>query len=261
MLSFVGSIEADVGDTGARIGVPATDTNQPRDDDQRELAERVRRFYDDYHDRRGRGVDDWMRREYWSRLIGRVLEIGGGTRLPPLEGYVLIDVSPTAAARATERGVAACVADGAALPFSDRAFETTACHDVLEHAVDPDAVIAEMARVAGRRVVIAGPNYVGHHYHGGADRYVPLRIWTYLARGGRGWRRIDDPHLSFDERWAPDRDAIAAVNAGWAVERLRCHGFRAVHAGTWRGRWRVLDWLPVLRYIGPDMLIVADRSD
>jgi hypothetical protein len=77
MLSFVGSIEADVGDTGARIGVPATDTNQPRDDDQRELAERVRRFYDDYHDRRGRGVDDWMRREYWSRLIGRVAAARG----------------------------------------------------------------------------------------------------------------------------------------------------------------------------------------
>jgi SAM-dependent methyltransferase len=240
--------------------VPVAPMSEPARDEPRDLSERVSRFYDDYHDRRGRTVDEWMERAYWPRLAGRVLEIGGGTRLPSIDRYVLIDISPTAAARATEQGIAACVGDGAALPFADRAFDTTACYDVLEHAVDPPAVIAEMARVAASRVVIAGPNYVGDHYHGGADRYVPLRIWTYLAGGGRGWRRIDNPHLSFDDRWAPDRDAIAAVNAGWAVRQLERHGFRAIHAGTWLGGWQLFDRFPVLRYIGPYMLIVAERA-
>lgn len=39
-------------------------------------------------------------------------------------------------------------ADGADLPFADRAFDFAVCSHVLEHVVDPGAVVAELTRVA-----------------------------------------------------------------------------------------------------------------
>lgn len=44
----------------------------------------------------------------------------------------------------------------AGLPFPDRSFDTTYCFDVLEH-VDDAAAIRELARVTGRRLIVAVP--------------------------------------------------------------------------------------------------------
>ena len=49
------------------------------------------------------------------------------------------------------------VADATALPFADGEFDLTAAIEVLEHVPDPEATVAEMARVAGRHVLVSVP--------------------------------------------------------------------------------------------------------
>ena len=46
----------------------------------------------------------------------------------------------------------------AALPFADRAFDTTICLDVLEHVSDDVAAVRELVRVTRRRLVVAVPH-------------------------------------------------------------------------------------------------------
>jgi len=48
-------------------------------------------------------------------------------------------------------------ADATALPFGADEFDTVAGIEVLEHVPDPDAVLAEMVRVARRRVLVSVP--------------------------------------------------------------------------------------------------------
>jgi 2-polyprenyl-3-methyl-5-hydroxy-6-metoxy-1,4-benzoquinol methylase len=73
------------------------------------------------------------------------------------------DVSAGALVRARERarryGFDARFqpADAAALPFRDGAFDVVAVHDGLHHLDDPEAAIAEMARVARDGVLILEP--------------------------------------------------------------------------------------------------------
>ena len=48
-------------------------------------------------------------------------------------------------------------ANASALPFEADAFDMAAGIEVLEHVPDPDAVLAEMARVARRRLLVSVP--------------------------------------------------------------------------------------------------------
>jgi len=48
-------------------------------------------------------------------------------------------------------------ADASALPFDAGAFDMATGIEVLEHVPDPDAVVAEMARVARRRLLVSVP--------------------------------------------------------------------------------------------------------
>jgi 2-polyprenyl-3-methyl-5-hydroxy-6-metoxy-1,4-benzoquinol methylase len=48
-------------------------------------------------------------------------------------------------------------ADASALPFEADAFDMATGIEVLEHVPDPDAVLAEMARVARRRLLVSVP--------------------------------------------------------------------------------------------------------
>ena len=43
------------------------------------------------------------------------------------------------------------------LPFSDRAFDTVVCTHVVEHILDYRAAIAEIRRIAARRLIIVVP--------------------------------------------------------------------------------------------------------
>jgi SAM-dependent methyltransferase len=75
-------------------------------------------------------------------------------------GYTGVDFSPQKlgyAHRAFE-GAGVAAADGAWLPFRARAFPLVLCRDLLHHVGDREAVVAELLRVADRRLVVIEPN-------------------------------------------------------------------------------------------------------
>jgi len=95
----------------------------------------------------------------------RVLEVGCGegeiaTRLrqrwPQVVGLDLPDAGLRASWQSVEH-VDFLHADAQRLPFADGAFDVVVAVEVLEHLRDPDAGLAEMARVAGRHLVLSVP--------------------------------------------------------------------------------------------------------
>ena len=95
----------------------------------------------------------------------RVLEIGAGSSpaLGVLPGGfgVACDLSlPMLAARRAVPEAPRVVADGQQLPFCDGAFDGAYCVNVLEHAPDPEALVAEAARVLapGGKFLAITPN-------------------------------------------------------------------------------------------------------
>ena len=76
---------------------------------------------------------------------------------------ITLDLSMGAAARAKARseryslGIQSVVADAEHLPFADQSVDLVAVHDGLHHLADPYAGLAEMARVAGRWVLVTEP--------------------------------------------------------------------------------------------------------
>lgn len=96
---------------------------------------------------------------------GRVLEIGAGSSPLLAEAGigdgVACDLSfdMLAARRAAPRAPRT-QADGAALPYADASFDGVYCINVLEHAPEPEKLIAEAARVLkpGGRFVAVTPN-------------------------------------------------------------------------------------------------------
>lgn len=95
----------------------------------------------------------------------RVLEVGAGSS--PLLGAtgarlgVACDLSlPMLAARRAVPEAPRAVADGQRLPFCDNAFDGVFCVNVLEHAPDPAALVAEAARVLepGGKFLAITPN-------------------------------------------------------------------------------------------------------
>jgi ubiquinone/menaquinone biosynthesis C-methylase UbiE len=137
--------------------------DRPRD--RREFAawneEMVQRFDPDaYHTRSAlpiRAVERLrvraIRRLLDARADSRVLEVGvgGGNVLERIGGRrVGIDLSPFILKKAQARlgGAAALVrGDAMALPFADGVFDRVYCSEVLEHVLEPEAVVREMRRV------------------------------------------------------------------------------------------------------------------
>ncbi len=76
--------------------------------------------------------------------------------------------------RALRRGqdlfdVYGTAADAHRLPFSDKSMDICVCSEVLEHVVNPSAVIAEMQRIARKAVVLSTPRAANekqkqHHF-------------------------------------------------------------------------------------------------
>lgn len=226
--------------------------------DKIELNRQISAFYDDYHRGRPRQPDVWMQKHYWTSFVGETLEVGGGTLYPDRRDYAVVDLSTEAVRRALAQSIPALVADGSRLPFRSGAFDTVACHDVLEHVTDPEGFIAEMCRVARGRLVIAGPNYIAGE-PGHLDRRLPGRILRFLSQPQSRLQDLKNPHLTFDDQWQPDRDAVCAANAAWVADAVRRHGFRSVKIRTWEVNYHFLNAVPVVRCLGPFMFVVADR--
>ena len=83
-----------------------------------------------------------------------VLDVGSGDK-PSWRADVLLDGYPGEEHASQRSGLHAArvdrplfVADAGAMPFQDDAFDFVICSHVLEHVLDPAAVVAELSRVA-----------------------------------------------------------------------------------------------------------------
>jgi len=194
------------------------------------------------------GLDRGWRRATRSALNlqagERVLDLGAGTGVSTEElgrtGAVVIgadlSLGMLRAGRRARPEVRLVAADALALPFGDATFDAVTISFALRNVVDPDAALAEMARVTkpGGRLVVCefsrptvAPLRWAHF--GGALRVLPVvarRVasnpdaYTYLAESIRAW---------------PDQKALAArmQAAGWRKVAWRnlTGGIVALHRG------------------------------
>jgi SAM-dependent methyltransferase len=126
-----------------------------------------------------------------SKLRGRVLDVGCGEMpfrgfLPMQTSYTGIDL-PTAGDFGMRRHAQIVAFDGRHIPFPDGAFDHVLCTEVLEHASEPDALVAEMWRVLrpGGTLVATVPfsarvHHAPHDFH----RFTRYRLDTLFARFG-----------------------------------------------------------------------------
>ena len=228
-----------------------------------DLKRQIQAFYNELHEKRERQPPNWMEDEYWRFFHGRTLEIGPGILYPPgsyREGYVVAEYSVYACQRAHTEGISIVNADGEMLPFKDRSFDVVACHDVLEHVPQPDALLDEMCRVSRHTILVVGPNFVG----GGRKRHGRLEplAWRFL-KATLGFHRkvvrFDKPHLKFDEQWESDADAVTGANAWYVVHHLKRNGFRNVCFHTF-GQGNRRNRIPIYKWIGYMMFVIARRE-
>lgn len=84
---------------------------------------------------------------------GRLLDVacGGGLMAPYVaaSGYlhVGIDIAAQTTAIAADHGVLAVRGDALRLPFADDAFDVVIAGEILEHVLEPEALVGEAARV------------------------------------------------------------------------------------------------------------------
>lgn len=167
------------------------------------------------------------------------------------------------ATRAAQYALALPVAQaaGEALPLPERAYDVVCAWDVLEHVQQPDAVLAEVARVLapGGAVALTAINrfaFRDPHYHLVGINYLPRRLAEYvIGIAGRSKRRA-----AFR-----DRQALSTMHYyTWGgFKRLAArHGFRVrdldeerVRRGEWSGlrpfRRKVLDVLARMHLVLP----------
>ncbi len=175
--------------------------------------------------------------------LGRVLDVGcgagstGGLLRPRgPERLVGIEINPEAAAIASHTYDEVHV--GAAeelLAGLDGPFDTILCYDVLEHLVDPWAVLDQLARLSapGARLHVSVPNArhlslmldvmvrgtFGYTAHGHRDDthlrwFTPRDIETAIERAGFSVRSRSHPAIS------PARQALAAMTGGRSTQFL-----------------------------------------
>ncbi len=183
-------------------------------------------------------------------------------------GVVAVDASPTmlAAAREADPELEAHLADAAALPFADAAFDLVLAFMSLQDVDDFEAAIRESARVlepSGRlRLAIVHPlNSAGGF--DGADVDSPFTIaGSYLDRSFyMDDLARDGLKITFVSAHRPLQDYVDALaDAGLLIERLREppmpeHGFDAPHCR----RWQRLPLFLHLRALKPTPAV--DRPD
>lgn len=103
---------------------------------------------------------DYIAEHGGQELLDLGCGVGGYAKLLGDRGrtVIAIDVNDEYVAIARGIGVDARVFDGATIPLPDNAVDTIFMVEVLEHIPDPASVLAELARVARRNVIITVPN-------------------------------------------------------------------------------------------------------
>lgn len=123
----------------------------------------------------------------------RRLEIAPGLRPRlPLDGTCFVDISSSALRELHGHGANVARGSVSALPCHDASFELICALDILEHVLDDDKALRELARVAApdARLLLSVPlhesawtafdDFVGHY-----RRYEPVHIVRKLA--AHGW--------------------------------------------------------------------------
>ncbi|MBR0644707.1 class I SAM-dependent methyltransferase [Plastoroseomonas hellenica] len=121
-------------------------------------------------------------------MRGSVLDVGCGEMpfrglLPPEARYTGIDI-PAAEEFGMRRHSGIVNFDGLHIPFADESFDNLLCTEVLEHAADPVALVAEMLRVLrpGGTLAATVPfsarvHHAPHDYH----RFTHYRLAAMFA--------------------------------------------------------------------------------
>jgi ubiquinone/menaquinone biosynthesis C-methylase UbiE len=157
----------------------------------------------------------------------RVLEVGcgGGNVLERVGGKKFgIDLSPFILHKARARlgGQARLVrGDAMTLPFADGSFDRVFCSEVLEHVLEPEAVVRQMRRVlaAGGHAVVSVPNEALINRVKGLVFKLPLgrRILGGSEGGYQVSQKMDDEwHLHEFDRARLER----AVAGQFSVDKV-----------------------------------------
>ncbi|MBB1061253.1 class I SAM-dependent methyltransferase [Marilutibacter spongiae] len=164
--------------------------------DEQTLRARNRHFYDGLWGGARlcdpAGFNTWPLVRALTERATRRLEVAPGLRPRfPVDGGHFVDISTPALAALRAAGGQALQGSAAALPFPDASFDAVCAMDIVEHLVDDDAVLAELARVArpGAHVLLSAPlhpdswtafdDFVGH-----CRRYEPDALLAKLAAHG-----------------------------------------------------------------------------
>lgn len=202
----------------------------------------------------------WLRRateQLSTHARGALLDVGCGERpyeelfAPRITSYVGIEYPPVADNLHPEiwgmleriRGIVDVWGDGQRLPFKSRAFDTVLALEMLEHVADPDACVAEMARVlrADGRLLLTVPLFAPlHQWPFDFYRYTPRGIEALLGRHGFVIELVE-PRGNF-------ASATGATVSHWM---LRAFGSRKLnHDGSATlSRWRAPLVLPAIAVV------------
>jgi len=188
-----------------------------------------------------------------------------------------VEVSEPSVARARARGLNCLLYDGRRLPFPDAHFAAAGAFNVLEHVEEPEAFLAELARVTepGGKVVVSSPNFfraLGFRDYHPAMRGLRNK-WRNLRRllAKRRQMRRAPESVRFDrmepivkEPFEPDDDAIVATNAleiAFFLERAGCETLSVSCVDRYVPR--LLDWAlnaTPLRYLMFNAFVVARKK-
>jgi len=99
------------------------------------------------------------------KLVGRLLDVGCGDKpyasVLQCEEHVGVDVRSSS----HSGGKIDVIYDGATLPFEGESFDSILCTEVLEHCLNPQSLVREMARVMkpGGCALLTAPMVFHHH--------------------------------------------------------------------------------------------------